>query len=58
MRHEFAGDLFALASAQMAELKHRVVMANGIRIHLAEAGKGPFVLMVHGFPESWLSNLC
>jgi len=42
----------------MAELKHRVVTANGIRIHLVEAGKGPLVLMVHGFPESWYSNLC
>ena len=39
----------------MAELKHRVVMTNGIRIHLVEAGKGPLVLMVHGFPESWYS---
>ena len=37
----------------MAELKHRVVTTNGIRIHLVEAGKGPLVLMVHGFPESW-----
>ena len=39
----------------MAELKHRVVTANAIRIHLVEAGKGPLVLMVHGFPESWYS---
>lgn len=39
----------------MAELHHRVVTANGIRIHLVEAGKGPLVLMVHGFPESWYS---
>jgi pimeloyl-ACP methyl ester carboxylesterase len=39
----------------MAELKHRVVAANGIRIHLVEAGTGPLVLMVHGFPESWYS---
>ncbi len=39
----------------MAELEHRVVTANGIRIHLVEAGKGPLVLMVHGFPESWYS---
>lgn len=39
----------------MAELKHRSVIANGIRIHLAEAGMGPLVLMVHGFPESWYS---
>ncbi|HVN29239.1 MAG TPA: alpha/beta hydrolase [Candidatus Binataceae bacterium] len=39
----------------MAELKHRIVDANGIRIHLVEAGHGPLVLMVHGFPESWYS---
>src|ERR1700733_9475263 len=39
----------------MAELKHRTVLANGIRIHLVEAGAGPLVLMVHGFPESWYS---
>src|SRR5271167_2580947 len=39
----------------MAELKHRVVMANGTRIHLVEAGTGPLVLLVHGFPESWYS---
>jgi hypothetical protein len=35
----------------MAELKHRVVMANGIRIHLVEAGTGPLVLMVQAFPN-------
>jgi pimeloyl-ACP methyl ester carboxylesterase len=28
---------------------------NGIRIHLAEAGSGPAVLLIHGFPESWYS---
>ena len=39
----------------MTEIKHRCVTANGIRIHLAEAGEGPTVLMIHGFPESWYS---
>jgi pimeloyl-ACP methyl ester carboxylesterase len=39
----------------MAELKHRSVNSNDIRIHLVEAGQGPLVLMVHGFPESWYS---
>jgi pimeloyl-ACP methyl ester carboxylesterase len=37
------------------EITHRTVEANGIRIHLAEAGKGPLVLLCHGFPESWYS---
>jgi pimeloyl-ACP methyl ester carboxylesterase len=34
---------------------HRTVEANGIRIHIAEQGSGPLVLMCHGFPESWYS---
>ncbi|MHB1487268.1 MAG: alpha/beta fold hydrolase [Acidimicrobiales bacterium] len=36
-------------------LQHRLTVANGIRIHLVEAGTGPMVLLVHGFPESWYS---
>jgi pimeloyl-ACP methyl ester carboxylesterase len=39
----------------MNEPLHRIVSANGIRIHVAEAGEGPLVLLVHGFPESWYS---
>jgi pimeloyl-ACP methyl ester carboxylesterase len=38
-----------------AEIRHRTVEANGIRIHLAEAGDGPLVVLCHGFPESWYS---
>src|ERR1700738_1257255 len=34
---------------------HRFVEANGIRMHVAEAGSGPLVLFCHGFPESWYS---
>jgi pimeloyl-ACP methyl ester carboxylesterase len=33
---------------------HTVDVA-GTRIHCIEAGKGPLVLLVHGFPESWYS---
>lgn len=32
---------------------HRDVSANGIRIHVAETGTGPLVLLLHGFPEFW-----
>ena len=39
----------------MAEIRHREVDTNGIRMHLAEAGAGPLVVMCHGFPESWYS---
>jgi len=39
----------------MAELRHDNVKSNGIRIHVAEQGQGPLVILVHGFPESWYS---
>jgi pimeloyl-ACP methyl ester carboxylesterase len=36
---------------------HRSVSANGIRLHVAEAGPadGPLVLLLHGFPSFWWS---
>ena len=34
-------------------LSHRFVEANGLRFHLVEAGQGPLVLLLHGFPEFW-----
>jgi pimeloyl-ACP methyl ester carboxylesterase len=34
---------------------HRDVSANGVRLHAAEAGSGPLVLLLHGFPEFWWS---
>jgi pimeloyl-ACP methyl ester carboxylesterase len=38
-----------------ADFTSSIVAANGQRIHVAEAGTGPLVLLVHGFPESWYS---
>src|SRR5436190_733808 len=32
---------------------HGSVSANDIRFHAAEAGDGPLVLLLHGFPEFW-----
>ena len=32
---------------------HRSISANGTRFHVAEAGDGPLVLLLHGFPEFW-----
>ena len=32
---------------------HRAISANGIRLHAAEAGQGPLVLLLHGFPQFW-----
>lgn len=39
----------------MTDITHRSVATNGITLHIAEAGEGPLVLLVHGFPESWYS---
>ncbi|MGW4967590.1 alpha/beta fold hydrolase [Nonomuraea sp. NPDC004186] len=42
-------------SQHVAEITHRSVPVPGGRIHVAEQGSGPLVLLVHGFPESWYS---
>ncbi len=39
----------------MAQPAHRFLETNGIRMHIAEQGAGPVVLLCHGFPESWYS---
>ncbi|MFD7613613.1 alpha/beta fold hydrolase [Streptomyces sp. NPDC059828] len=36
-------------------VEHRLVDVNGIRLHIAEQGEGPLVVLLHGFPESWHS---
>src|SRR5579871_982209 len=38
-----------------AELKHHSVTVNGIRMHVAEQGEGPLVVLCHGWPELWYS---
>src|SRR5436305_3115623 len=37
------------------EIRHRNIETNSIRMHIAEQGEGPLVVMCHGFPESWYS---
>jgi pimeloyl-ACP methyl ester carboxylesterase len=39
----------------MAEIVHKTVQTNGIKMHVAEAGRGFPVVMCHGFPELWYS---
>ena len=39
----------------MTEVNHRYVDTNGIRMHIAEQGEGPLVVLCHGFPELWYS---
>lgn len=35
--------------------QHREIMTNGIRMHYVTQGKGPLVVLLHGFPEFWYS---
>jgi pimeloyl-ACP methyl ester carboxylesterase len=39
----------------MAEITHRFIQTNRIKMHIAEQGEGPLVILCHGFPESWYS---
>ncbi|MFD8233653.1 alpha/beta hydrolase [Streptomyces sp. NPDC059696] len=44
-----------MRSEPTAALRHRTVEAPAGRLHVVEQGRGPLVLLVHGFPESWYS---
>ena len=37
------------------QVRHRFVDLPRLKLHLVEAGEGPLVLLLHGFPESWWS---
>ncbi|GJX51750.1 epoxide hydrolase A [Tanacetum coccineum] len=40
----------------MGDVNHHRIKTNGIWMHVAEIkGEGPFVLLLHGFPETWFS---
>jgi pimeloyl-ACP methyl ester carboxylesterase len=43
------------AAAEIPGVTHRQIQAGDLRMHIAEAGEGPLVLLLHGFPESWYS---
>jgi pimeloyl-ACP methyl ester carboxylesterase len=39
----------------MTAINHHTVRTNGIAMHVAEQGRGPLVVLLHGFPEGWYS---
>ena len=43
------------ADSAMPEVAHRMIETNGIRLHVAEEGDGPLIILCHGFPECWYS---
>jgi pimeloyl-ACP methyl ester carboxylesterase len=46
------GGIFAVVGA---DIRHRQVQAGDIELHVAEAGEGRPVVLLHGFPELWYS---
>lgn len=38
-----------------AGVTHRLVDTGEVKLHVAELGQGPLVLLLHGFPECWVS---
>lgn len=38
---------------EMEGIEHRFVDVDGLRVHVAEAGDGPAVLLLHGWPQHW-----
>ena len=50
-----AAQATAEAGGPLPDVSHRIVETNGIRMHVAEQGDGPLVVLLHGFPESWYS---
>jgi pimeloyl-ACP methyl ester carboxylesterase len=43
------------SSAQIRSIKHRSIQVNGIKMHIAEQGEGPLIVLAHGWPELWYS---
>src|SRR5215208_4073254 len=48
-----AGEEMTLSVVQTGRVVGRFVDANGVRLHCVEAGDGPLVLLLHGFPQFW-----
>jgi pimeloyl-ACP methyl ester carboxylesterase len=42
-------------AGEVPGVTHRYIQAGDLHMHIAEAGTGPLVLLLHGFPESWYS---
>jgi pimeloyl-ACP methyl ester carboxylesterase len=42
-----------VSSTILKQVKHGYADSDGVKIHYAELGKGPLVVMIHGFPDYW-----
>jgi pimeloyl-ACP methyl ester carboxylesterase len=44
-----------MTPARHDAVAHRFAVVGGVRLHYVEAGSGPLVVLLHGFPEFWYS---
>ena len=44
-----------MGDAGLMDIRHETVMANGVRLHVARTGEGPPLVLLHGWPEFWLT---
>ena len=42
-----------ITRTSMVDTRHSFVTARGVRHHVAEAGSGPPLVLLHGWPEFW-----
>lgn len=55
MLNFFNGHRKTITMKKATQLTQQYITVNGIKYHYAEAGKGPLVILLHGFPELWYS---
>ena len=48
-----ASSVDAVAEDLHERVQHGYADSGGVRIHYATLGKGPLVVMIHGFPDYW-----
>ena len=46
-------DFGSLGVPDVPGVRHRFVDAGGLRMHVAEAGEGDPIVMLHGWPQHW-----
>lgn len=52
------GDADGPAGRCAVRLRHRTIAVGDVELHCVEAGDGPLVVLLHGFPEFWYSWRC
>jgi pimeloyl-ACP methyl ester carboxylesterase len=45
----------AAEAMHRTEVRHERIEGDGVELHVARAGEGPPVILLHGFPEHWYS---